>query len=194
MRLDATSVWDTLVEQLAAGVPVAGGMVAVLTKCRFLLPSADWDAFANLPYSADAGRLEAWARAEIGRLPKLPLGGLWFGLVETGSQSSQAKNALYIAGSSDPSDRWMDHIDLRPVDNTYAPLQSLSALPTGSQKTPDRIESEASWALPLAFAALAVRSALPNLATAHGLPTMAIPVAVGFDSGDLIQLAVLGLR
>ena len=167
-------------------------MAAIIAKCRLLLPSADWDAFASLPYGGDAGRLEAWARAEIGRLPKSPMGGLWFGLVEIGSHSSRAKNALYLAASSGPSDRWMDHIDLRPVDNTYAPLQSLTALPTSSQKTPGGIESEASWALSLAFAALAVRSALPNLAKAHGLPTVAIPVAVGFDSGDLLQLGRLG--
>lgn len=174
--------------------PVSEGMQRMISHCSSANPDPCWERFYKLAIDEDLVRLRRWLEAAFtAQPPPDDIPGLWFGIVEL-DRGGQSTSDLYICGGQpceeEPEDRVLGD-DWQPDTGAYAHSSVLDEIRQLTNTERGNLE-RASYLLPLAYAALAVRwlvTTLP-LELLLGAATQRL-VTTGFESGDSIGIGTL---
>ena len=125
--------------------------------------------------------------------PQVSINGLYFGLFDGTEDNVKRFCRLYICGSArfDPTDESGDWT-VEPAyfpRGRYSPSTVLRQLSDEAQKCGSEVMGFIEYGLCLGYASLAVKESRTKLMGKPGLQhALLLPMAVGFDSGDIFLL------
>jgi hypothetical protein len=186
---------EFLLTTIAEAYSTSDAMNRLLDYCADQCPDECWRRLRKLDTRRDVAGISSWLEAVLLNEPPPPsINALYFGLFDEAQEGLNSHCRLYVAGSdrfdaSDQSAEWV-------VDPAYFPerrylpsavLLSLSAEARGCSSGQARGFIE--YLLCLGHALLAVKESRRRLAANPQLHlVLRMPMAVGFDSGDVFLL------
>jgi hypothetical protein len=193
-----------LIQQLIhQGGSVAGQMAKLLAEFEPLLPAKELNVLRSLDYESELSALTARLQSGIDAAPppKAP-GGIYFGLFLPGRADGSIVADFYLATTdeNDPADaecHWVSSLDYFPPD-AQAQSEVLERICRLLPGLPEDVRNTAEDVLCLGYTGFVVAQVLnAPCFRAWCEDGRVIPVAVGWDSGDLLRIGELtaeGLR
>jgi hypothetical protein len=166
-------------------------MNKLIERCEALLPSKEWERFRDLPYDAELMAKQDFVMEVLrGEPAPFPIAGFWFGLFNPVYDESTTADIYFGCGRTfDPDDEeWPTSIEFFPRTG-YFHSGVLAQIYDLSQST--ALGNDAEWPLVLAYGTYLARACVRRYTRAMG---SRVGVVVGFDSGDTVELGVIGSR
>ena len=195
MNLDYKTVHQTLIKHVRQPSSISQAMSEVIDVCQKSVPHKDWERLRDLPYD-DIYLLNEWFNGLLKSDPiSEDIRGLWFGLFNP-IYDDEPSSDMYFSGSveydeSDEDFEWACTVEYLP-EGRYARSSILNDIYQIAYSSEHGLKNNAEWTLALSYATLAVKHLLttvdPELIVRHKHD---IGIAVGFDSGDAVQLGTM---
>jgi len=200
---NALSLYGQIQHFIHQGGSVAGQMAKLLAEFEPLLPAKELNALRSLDYESELSALTARLQSGIDAAPppKAP-GGIYFGLFLPGRADGSIVADFYLATTdeNDPADaecHWVSSLDYFPSD-AQAQSEVLERICRLLPGMPEDVRNTAEDVLCLGYTGFVVAQVLnAPCFRAWCEDGRVIPVAVGWDSGDLLRIGELtaeGLR
>jgi hypothetical protein len=194
IALNLAAMHGFVVKEIASKRTLRESMDRIIAKCAKGQPHADWEKIAALPYE-DLDDLRKWIEKPFREEPpKKKLAGLWFGLFNP-VYSGKPVGDIYVCGSTrfDPTpddNSWAVGPEWWP-ESRYAHSTVLAKLYKIAYRK-NGLANDAEYPLYLAYGGLAVRELLCDADPSVFLGrSPSLGIAVGFDSGDFVQVGKL---
>ena len=165
-------------------------MSLVIDECNVSLPSQEWDLFRTLDYDGESSALSAHVVDVITKEPPtIEIKGFWFGINNPVLDSDKVISALYFSGSPeyDPSESNIDWaVNAKYFPNeSYFESQILADIYDIAYER-SNLGNSAEWALCLAYGMKLAQIAMLKYRESYS--GVSVGYAVGFDSGDIINM------
>jgi len=165
-------------------------MREILETCKEIEPNEGWDKFAGLDFKNESESLSNHVVSVLQKEPsKFEEKGFWFGINNPVLESGEAIAGIYFSVSSsyDPMDEdgdWACNAEHYPEEGLFqsfvmANLYKLAYSETG-------LGNKAEYPLCLAYGLKIAENAMKKYQ--ESFPNKTVGYAVGFDSGDFINL------
>jgi hypothetical protein len=186
---------EFLLTTIAEAYSTSDAMNRLLDYCANQCPDECWGRLRKLDTRRDVAGISSWLEAVLLNEPPPPsINALYFGLFDEAQEGLNSRCKLYVAGSdrfdaSGQSAEWA----VDPVyfpEGRYAPSEVLLSLSAEARTCSGGEAREfIEYLLCLGYASLAVKESRRSLAANPKLNlVLRVPMAVGFDSGDVFLL------
>lgn len=191
------SLYGQIQQLIHQGGSVAEQMVKLLAQFEPLLPAKELNALRSLDYESELAAVTARLQSGVAAAPppKTP-GGIYFGLFLPGRADGSIVADFYLAATDehDPADaecHWVSSLDYFPPD-AQAQSQVLERIYRLLPSLPEVVRTTAEDVLCLGYTGFVVVQALNAPAfRAWCAVGRVIPVAIGWDSGDVLRIGEL---
>jgi len=178
-----------IVESVADNGETAERMASVIDECAAQRPHADWSRLRRLDFRADEQKIAGWLSAAFPKAGERALGqGLWFGLFNPIRFDSPSADA-YVSAAPDFDDasiEWATQIAPQHP-GSYLNSVVLHNIYSIAYESYESLGNDAEYPLVLTYGGIAARAALMRSELPKSLTALR-GAAVGFDSGDFLQL------
>jgi hypothetical protein len=185
---------EFLLKTIAEADSTPDGMSRLLDYCAAQCSDDCWQRLRQLDTRNDVAAIASWLEAVLLNDPPPPsIRALYIGLFDEAQDGLEPLCRLYVAGSekfdgADQSCEWAVDPAYFPKGR-YSPSSVLALLSAEAQSCGGEARQSIEYFLCLGYASLAMKESRQKLATNPKLTAvLRMPMAVGFDSGDVFLL------
>ncbi len=181
------------IEESKNKLDVSQFMQEVISVCRFIEPNQAWDDFSKLEYASEVSTRSDHVVAVLRSEPANFLEqGFWFGINNPVLENGETSAGMYfsVASSYDPNDEdadWACNAEFYPEHGSFESVIMRQIYRLAYSKS--KLGNKAEYTLCMAYGLKLAQAAMQKFKESN--PDCKVGYAVGFDSGDFINVGWL---